>query len=122
PGGHPVHYSFGMAVISRGFGSRRRDSAPELPPGQFLTTDFPVLSFGPTPEVDTADWEFFIRSETGDTKSWTWDELRALPQEDIATDIHCVTRWSKLGTHWRGVSIDTLFADVETSWEYVMAH
>lgn len=45
-----------------------------------------------------------------------------LPVEDVATDIHCVTRWSKLGTSWRGVALDTLFADVETSSEYTMAH
>ena len=70
-----------MAVISRGFGARRRESTPDLPPGQFLTTDFPVLSAGPTPEVDTAEWEFLIRTETGDEKKWSWDDLQALPQE-----------------------------------------
>ena len=111
-----------MAVISRGFGARRRESTPDLPPGQFLTTDFPVLSAGPTPEVDTAEWDFLIRTETGDEKKWSWDELQALPQETIDTDIHCVTRWSKLGTTWRGVSLDTLFAEVETSYDFTMVH
>jgi DMSO/TMAO reductase YedYZ molybdopterin-dependent catalytic subunit len=53
-----------MPVISRGFGSRRRGSDPELPPGQYLTTDFPVLSAGPTPDIDTADWQFVIRVKT----------------------------------------------------------
>ena len=54
-----------MAVFSRGFGARRRESDPRLPPGQYLTEDFPVLSAGPTPRIDTAEWTFDIRSESG---------------------------------------------------------
>ena len=111
-----------MGIISRGFTGRSREVNPALPPGQFLTEDFPVLSAGPTPDIDTADWEFSIRTESGEAHRWTWDDLMALPIEDIATDIHCVTRWSKLGTSWRGVSLDTLFADVDTSSGYPMAH
>jgi DMSO/TMAO reductase YedYZ molybdopterin-dependent catalytic subunit len=111
-----------MAVISRGFGSRRRESSAELPPGQYLTEDFPVLSAGPTPQIDTAEWDFSITTETGAVHRWDWDELHALEIEDVATDIHCVTRWSKLGTSWRGVSLDTLFDGVDTTCEYVMAH
>jgi DMSO/TMAO reductase YedYZ molybdopterin-dependent catalytic subunit len=111
-----------MAVISRGFFGRRREENPDLPPGQYLTEDFPVLSAGPTPVVDTADWGFTIETESGLVTTWTWEQLKALPIEDIHTDIHCVTRWSKFGTSWRGVSLDTLFKDIDTSNEYVMAH
>jgi DMSO/TMAO reductase YedYZ molybdopterin-dependent catalytic subunit len=109
-----------MAVFSRGFGANRRETDPALPPGQYLTEDFPVLSAGPTPRIDTADWSFSITTESGAVKTWSWDELMALPIEEVHTDIHCVTRWSKLGTSWRGVSLDTLFADIETSDEYTM--
>ena len=111
-----------MAVISRGFFGRKREENPDLPPGQYLTEDFPVLSAGPTPVIDTADWGFTIETESGLVTTWTWDQLKALPIEDINTDIHCVTRWSKFGTSWRGVSLDTLFADIDTTNEYVMAH
>jgi DMSO/TMAO reductase YedYZ molybdopterin-dependent catalytic subunit len=111
-----------MAVISRGFGGRRRESEQSLPPGQYLTSDFPVLSAGPTPRIDTADWQFTITNETGVVTRWDWAQLNALPIEDVATDIHCVTRWSKLGTTWRGVSLDTLFAAVDTTFAHVMAH
>ena len=52
---------------------------------------------------------------------WTWEEFRQLPSEEITTDIHCVTKWSKLGTKWEGVSVDTLLEGVETSAEYVTA-
>ena len=111
-----------MGIISRGFTGRTREPGPELPPGQFLTKDFPVLSAGPTPDIDTADWEFGITTETGAVHNWNWDQLMALPIEEVGTDIHCVTRWSKLDTSWRGVSLDTLFENVETSNDYVMAH
>ena len=111
-----------MAEFSRGFGARRRASEPQLPPGQYLTDDFPVLSAGPTPRVSTQEWEFSIVSESGERTSWSWQELMALPVEDIRTGIHCVTRWSKLGTHWRGVSLDTLLAGIETTAPSAMAH
>jgi DMSO/TMAO reductase YedYZ molybdopterin-dependent catalytic subunit len=111
-----------MGLISRGFTGRRREQRPDLPPGQYLTEDFPVLSAGPTPRIDTADWELIIRTESGTDHSWNWEQLHALPIVDVDTDIHCVTRWSKLGTHWRGVSLDTLFAEVDTAYDFVMAH
>ncbi|WP_433366472.1 sulfite oxidase-like oxidoreductase [Actinoplanes sp. CA-142083] len=111
-----------MGIISRGFGGRRRESVPGLPPGQYLTHDFPVLSAGPTPRIPLDRWSFTITTETGERKSWTWQEFTALPHDDVTVDIHCVTKWSKLGTAWRGVSIDTLLEDVETAADYTMVH
>src|SRR3954470_7063666 len=108
-----------MAIVSRGFTGRGR-SVPELPPGQYLVEDFPVLSAGPTPRIDLADWELLVRTETAQVHRWDWEAFRALPAEDVTTDIHCVTRWSKLGTSWRGVSLDTLFAEVETAADYAL--
>jgi DMSO/TMAO reductase YedYZ molybdopterin-dependent catalytic subunit len=109
--------------ISRGFHGRRRPEADptRVPPGQYLVDDFPVLSAGPTPHVDLADWSFSITGLVDDPLSWTWDELLALPSEDVTTDIHCVTRWSKLDTRWHGVSVDVLLADIESSAEFVRA-
>jgi len=111
-----------MGIISSGFHGKRRTGNPALPPGQYETPSFPVLTAGPAPYITRADWEFFITTETGQRRDWSWDELLALPQVDIRTDIHCVTSWSKLGTSWRGVSLDTLFADVETTSEFTTAH
>jgi DMSO/TMAO reductase YedYZ molybdopterin-dependent catalytic subunit len=100
-----------------GFANRRRaDSA--LPPGQYLEKGFPVLSAGPDPNIKV--WELQLATETGQ-RSWSWDEFLALPSEDVATDIHCVTSWSKLGTHWRGVSVDTLFDGLPTEHRFAMA-
>lgn len=111
-----------MGIISSGFHGKRRTVNPALPPGQYETGSFPVLTAGPAPYVSPADWEFFITTETGQRRTWSWDDLMALPQVDIRSDIHCVTSWSKLGTSWRGVSLDTLFEDVETTSEFTTAH
>jgi DMSO/TMAO reductase YedYZ molybdopterin-dependent catalytic subunit len=110
-----------MPIISPGFKGRRRPEGEKLPPGQYLVTDFPVLSAGPTPRVDTAKWELRIRTEKGQVTSWDWAAFQRLPSEDVTVDLHCVTKWSKFGTHWRGVSLDTLLSDVETSAEYALA-
>ncbi len=98
--------------IARGFRARtvRPAEASRLPPGQYETTDFPVLSAGPTPRTQLATWDFTIRDADGRLARWSWDELQSLPRETPTVDIHCVTKWSKFGTKWEGVSIDTLFA------------
>jgi DMSO/TMAO reductase YedYZ molybdopterin-dependent catalytic subunit len=111
-----------MGIISSGFHGRRQTGNPALPPGQYETGSFPVLTAGPAPYIPTEDWEFFITAEDGRRHTWSWDAFMALPQVEIRTDIHCVTSWSKLGTSWRGVSLDTLFEDVETSCEFSTAH
>ncbi len=113
-----------MSFVSRGFHGRRREDvdSARVPPGQYVTTDFPVLSAGPTPRTPLDQWDFQIVGEVDGTHRWTWDELRALPSEEITRDIHCVTKWSKLDTAWRGVSVDTLLDGIETSAEYVVEY
>jgi DMSO/TMAO reductase YedYZ molybdopterin-dependent catalytic subunit len=110
-----------VSVITRGFGGRRRPEGDRLPPGQYLERGFPVLQTGPTEIVDTATWEFTITTEAGVRRSWTWEQFRALPSEEVKTDIHCVTQWTKLETTWRGVSCDVLLDGTATSARYVMA-
>ena len=81
-----------------------------------------MLTAGPAPLIPILEWELFIAVEDGRRLSWSWDEFLALPQEKITQDIHCVTSWSKLGTEWRGVSLDTLFENVETTSDFATAH
>jgi DMSO/TMAO reductase YedYZ molybdopterin-dependent catalytic subunit len=95
--------------------------AGRVPPGQFVTTDFPVLSAGPTPRTSHGEWSFSIRRGGDAAQSWNWQEMRALPSETVTADIHCVTRWSKLGTTWEGVSLDALLDQVEHEAEFVLA-
>ena len=111
-----------MAPISRGFRGRRpRVDPTRVPPGQYVTSDFPVLSAGPTPHTPLDEWTFAISGAVDNPVSWTWDELLALPAETPTADIHCVTKWSKLGTSWTGVSLDTLLDGVETAADYALA-
>ena len=113
-----------MGLISRGFRGRRQTGvAPErLPPGQYLVDGFPVLSAGPTPRVSPEDWRLTITRAAIEEKSWDWERFLSLPSEAVRVDIHCVTKWSKLDTEWRGVSIDVLLDGVETADAFVMAH
>ena len=113
-----------MGLISRGFSGHRRSSDPNLPPGQYLTEDFPVLSAGPTPRVDLDDWELSVTTETGDVHRWDWAGLQALPQDEPTVDLHCVTRWSKLDTTWEGVPIQKILelAQVRPSATHVVSH
>ena len=112
-----------MGFIARGFrGLPSADvGSGRVPPGQYVTGDFPVLSAGPTPTVQRDEWRFEITGQVDERRVWTWQEFMALPSEDVTVDIHCVTKWSKLDTTWKGVSIDTLLKDVETAAEFVMA-
>jgi DMSO/TMAO reductase YedYZ molybdopterin-dependent catalytic subunit len=113
-----------MTIISRAFRGRRRDDVPagRLPPGQYATGDFPVLSAGPTPMVRPEDWRFTIDGAGVPQRTWTWEEFRALPTEEIKADIHCVTKWSKFDTIWTGVAVASLLQGIEPEARFVLAH
>ena len=113
-----------MTFVSRGFRRRQAPSAPSdrVPPGQYVTPGFPVLSAGPTPRIGLDQWRFEVIGHVDRPREWTWDQFTSLPAEEITVDIHCVTKWSKLDTAWKGVAIDTLLDGVETRGRYVMAH
>ena len=113
-------------MVTRGFTGRRppTELKDRLPPGQSLTTDFPVLSAGPTPHVETRNWKFTLKVGPRPVKSWTWDEFNALPQTKMTRDIHCVTKWSKFDTPWQGVLVDDILADagISAPTAYTLAH
>jgi DMSO/TMAO reductase YedYZ molybdopterin-dependent catalytic subunit len=100
-----------MSRFTRGFTGRGRAANAQLPPGQYDTgKSWPVLTAEITPRIDTATWAFAIDGLVEHPTTWTWDEMHALPQSRYDGPIHCVTTWSKFDMHWRGVSLDTLFA------------
>jgi DMSO/TMAO reductase YedYZ molybdopterin-dependent catalytic subunit len=86
-----------------------------------VTKDFPVLSAGPTPHTPLDGWSFSV-GRPGRQKTWSWEEFRALPSEDVTVDIHCVTKWTKLDTAWQGVSVDTLLGLAGQDGPFAMAH
>src|SRR5258708_23966927 len=113
-----------MSPIGRGFHGRRSEEAAapgRVPPGQYVTHDFPVLSAGPTPHVPTEAWTFSIRQAGDVVKSWTWQEMRALRAETVTADIHCLTRWSQLDTQWEAVSLHTLLEQAGAEAAFVLA-
>jgi DMSO/TMAO reductase YedYZ molybdopterin-dependent catalytic subunit len=112
-----------LDFVSRGFRGRRRDDVPDdrVPPGQYVTDGFPVLSAGPTPRVSLAEWTFSVTGEHVESRRWGWEEFQALPHEEVTTDIHCVTRWSKLDTVWSGVSVDTVLEGVADEASHAIA-
>ena len=113
-----------MPVINNGFHAKRpTDGQHKLPPGQYETPDFPVLTAGPTPRISLVSWEFRLEGLVEKPAKWSWNEFNALPQQDFNPDIHCVTKWSKFDTKWRGISFDTLLEHVQPKPEaqFVMA-
>jgi DMSO/TMAO reductase YedYZ molybdopterin-dependent catalytic subunit len=104
-----------MAITSKPIGARGRKQAQNLgidpsrvPPGQYLTEKFPVLTVGRNQKFDLDDWDLRVDGEVEAPLSLTWDQLHALSQAEVTVDIHCVTRWSKLDTEWRGVRVRDL--------------
>ncbi len=110
-------------LITRGFVGRRQPgpTGERLPPGQYLTEDFPVLSAGPTPHTPLERWSFMLEGLVREPVTWTWPQFLELPAREFVVDISCVTRWSKLDTRWRGVSVDTLLEHVELDRRAIFA-
>jgi DMSO/TMAO reductase YedYZ molybdopterin-dependent catalytic subunit len=115
-------------LITRGFKGRERNRGTvedRVPPGQSVTFDFPVLTAGPTPRTPIEDWSFALREGGRTLAEWRWAEFEKLPQTEVKVDIHCVTKWSKLDTRWRGVTFDDLLGAAGLDappTSFVMAH
>lgn len=86
-----------------------------IPPGQVLVTDFPVLHAGSVARVDRASWRLTVSGLVAPSLTLDWDGLTALPSVEQVCDIHCVTGWTKLDTHWRGVRVSRLLEGLEVS-------
>ena len=91
-------------MFERLFGGRETDPAiaERIPPGQYKTDKFPVLHYGSVPKTDLATWDFRVYGEVDNPFTLSWEEFKALPRKKVHTDIHCVTRWTKLDTDWEG--------------------
>ena len=112
--------AYPLRVATRGFQGRPRQSSDRVPPGQYVTDDFPVLSAGPTINIDADEWEMVV-TDGIISKTYDFAALHELPLETITADIHCVTHWSKLDTSWVGVEVETLLDDAGVG-EFEFAH
>ena len=111
-------------MAQRGFVGRRRPAREDLPPGQYdAGADWPVLTAEVTPRIDPARWTMTVDGLVEEPRTWSWDELHALPGSEYRGPIHCVTTWSKFGTWFAGVSVDTLIEAARPTAEarFVMA-
>ena len=110
-------------MFERLFGTKEQDpaTAERIPPGQYKTDKFPVLHYGSVPHTDLATWDFKVWGEVDSPFTLTWAQFKELPRKTVETDIHCVTRWSKLDTTWEGVSFDTLLDEVDHDAGFVLA-
>ena len=93
-------------MFERLFGTKEQDPAiaERIPPGQYKTDKFPVLHYGSVPHTDLATWDFKVWGEVDSPFTLTWAQFKDLPRKTVDTDIHCVTRWTKLDTTWEGVA------------------
>lgn len=99
-----------MSIINPNFRGNQQNRQERLPPGQSEVLQWPVLTFGPTPKADLATWTLTIDGEVNKPLKLTWPEFTSLPTTSTVTDIHCVTRWSRLDMPWEGVTLDELIA------------
>jgi DMSO/TMAO reductase YedYZ molybdopterin-dependent catalytic subunit len=113
-------------MFERVFGNRNQDPAlaDRIPPGQYRTEKFPVLHYGSVPNTDLAKWDFRVFGQVDAPFTLTWDQFKTLPRKTVHTDIHCVTRWTKLDTTWEGVAIQEILglAQVRPAASHVLAH
>ncbi len=99
-------------MLGKHFHKPEAEQGDRVPPGQYLTDGFPVLSYGPTPQINTDEWEFKVWGLV-QPKTFTWSDFMAMPQSHFTADFHCVTRWSKLDVQWTGVKVTDFMAYLE---------
>ena len=102
----------------------REDGKPRLPPGQSLTQKWPVLHYGGIPRINIDHWQLRVWGLVEEEKTFSWQEMLAMPQTNMTNDIHCVTRWSKFNNEWDGIPIMEFMKQIKLKpeAEYVMLH
>jgi Sulfite oxidase and related enzymes len=110
-------------MLGKFFQRPAQEEKERVPPGQYLTKGFPVLTYGDTPQVNTDEWQFRVWGLVT-PKSFTWSDFMALPQHEFTADFHCVTRWSKLDVKWTGIKVTDFMKQIEVDPKavYVMEH
>jgi len=101
-----------------------KDDKPPLPPGQVVTNKLPVLHVGSILPFNPQRWDFRIFGLVEEEVVFSYQEFMSLPKVEIVSDFHCVTRWSRLGNIWEGVSFREVMNHIKPKPEakYVMVH
>jgi len=103
---------------------RQDQSGLEVPPGQYVTEKFPVLTFGPTPEIDRATWQFQVFGLVEKELTLDWEAFTGLPKVTINAPFHCVTQWSRLENTWEGVAFTEVMKLIapKADAQFILAH
>jgi DMSO/TMAO reductase YedYZ molybdopterin-dependent catalytic subunit len=113
-------------MIERMLGGPRLsdEQRARVPPGQYVTEKWPVLHYGSVPRSDPSTWDFRVWGEVEEPFSFGWEEFRAMPRKSVHTDVHCVTRWSRLDMEFSGVPIQHILerAKLKPTARFVLAH
>jgi DMSO/TMAO reductase YedYZ molybdopterin-dependent catalytic subunit len=110
-------------MLGKFFSQATPDQRDRVPPGQHLANGFPVLTYGDTPVIPSDDWSLSVWGLT-EPKSFSWDDLMAMPQQNFTADFHCVTRWSKLDVQWTGFKVTDFMQGIQLdpTVKHVMQH
>jgi DMSO/TMAO reductase YedYZ molybdopterin-dependent catalytic subunit len=110
-------------MLGKFFRKPEAEQSDRVPPGQYLTKGFPVLTYGQTPKINTSEWEFRVWG-LAKAKTFSLSDFMAMPQHDFTDDFHCVTRWSKLDVQWTGIKVTDFmkYVEVQTSATHIMQH
>ncbi len=101
------------------------EESKRVPPGQYLTNGFPIMTYGQTPDVTRKEWKLKVWGLVPQPLTFTWEDVMKLPQHEFTADFHCVTRWSKLDVTWKGfkiVDVMKLVGDLDPAAVHVMEH
>jgi DMSO/TMAO reductase YedYZ molybdopterin-dependent catalytic subunit len=96
-----------------------------VPPGQYLANNFPIMTYGQTPDVTRKEWKLKVWGLVPQPLTFTWEDVMQLPQQEFTADFHCVTRWSKLDVTWKGFKVTDLMklvGDLDPAAVHVMEH
>lgn len=110
-------------MLGRFFKKPESEESDRVPPGQYLTKGFPVLTYGDTPKINMNEWLFKVWGLVKPV-TLTWEDFMNMPQTDFTADFHCVTRWSKLDVKWRGVKVTDFmkYIEVDPKAVHIMQH
>ncbi|MBW4621001.1 MAG: sulfite oxidase-like oxidoreductase [Cyanosarcina radialis HA8281-LM2] len=110
-------------MVGKYFQKPSTEEENRVPPGQRVAKGFPVLTYGPTQQISTDEWQLRVWG-LATAKTFSWQDFMALPQSHFTTDFHCVTRWSKLDVKWTGVKVTDFMqlVEVEPTAVHVMEH
>ena len=110
-------------MLGKFFKKPNEEQSDRVPPGQYLTKGFPVLTYGQTPQVSIETWQFKVWGLAKEV-TFSWADFMALPQQQFTADFHCVTRWSKLDVKWTGIKVTEFMKliEVDSKAVHVMEH